>query len=68
LQLHYYDDVQPKPEATLGDYYEKYRVVPDNKEYILSIEIGKIAKNDIPFHQAMWDKAINIIKEIAEKE
>lgn len=23
------------------------------------IEIGKIAKSDIPFHQKMWDEAIN---------
>lgn len=67
LQLHYYDDVQPKPEATLGDYYEKFSVVPDNKEYILSIEIGKLAKSDVPSHQKMWDKAISIIKELAEK-
>jgi hypothetical protein len=60
--------VQPKPEDTLGDYYEKYSVVSDKKEYILSIEIGKIAKSDIPFHQKMWDRAISIIKELAEKE
>jgi len=68
LQLHYYDNVQPKPEAGLGTYYEKFSVVSDKKEYILSIEIGKIAKSDIPFHQRMWDTAINIIKELAEKE
>ena len=68
LQLHYYDDVKPRPQDTLGDYYEKYSVVPDKKENILSIEIGKIAKSDIPLHQAMWDEAINIIKKLAEKE
>lgn len=68
LQLHYYDDVQTKTESTLGDYYEKYSVVSDTKEYILSIEIGKIAKSDIPSHERMWDRAISIIKELAEKE
>lgn len=68
LQLHYYDDVEPKPEATLSDYYEKYSIIPDKDEYILYIEIGKIAKSDIPFHQKMWDEAINIIKELSEKE
>lgn len=68
LQLRYYDDVEPKPEATLGDYYEKYSIVPDQDDYILSIEIGKIAKSDIPFHQKMWDEAINIIKERSEKK
>lgn len=68
LQLHYYDDVEQKPETALGDYYEKYRIVPDKDGYILSIEVGKMAKSDIPFHQKMWDDAINIIKELAEKE
>ena len=68
LQLRYYDDVEPKPEATLGDYYEKYSIVPNQDDYILSIEIGKIAKSDIPFHQKMWDEAINIIKERSEKK
>lgn len=68
LQLHYYDDLEPKPEAPLGDYYEKIRLVPDDEENILSIEIGKIAKSDISMFEEMWDKAINIIKERSEKE
>ena len=68
LQLHYYDDVKPKPGATLGQYYEKYRIVPDKDHYILSIEIGKIANSDIPSHQNMWNRAIGIIKELAEKQ
>ena len=67
LQLHYYDDVKPKPGATLGHYYEKFTVVSDKDEYILSIEVGKIAQRDIPSHQRMWDRAISLIKELAEK-
>lgn len=68
LQLHYYDDLEPKPEATLGDYYEKIRLVRDKEENILSIEIGKTEKCDIPMFEEIWDKAINIIKELAEKK
>ena len=49
LQLHHYDDVEPKPGAALGHYYEKFSIVSDKDEYILSVEIGKIAKRDIPF-------------------
>ncbi|MGC4231493.1 MAG: SRPBCC family protein [Niabella sp.] len=67
LQLHYYDEVEPKPGATLGDYYEKIRLVPGEQENILSIEIGKITKCDIPTFEQMWDKAINSIKERSEK-
>jgi uncharacterized protein YndB with AHSA1/START domain len=66
LQLHYYDDVQPKPGDPLGDYFEKYSIVSDKDEYILSIEIGRIAKSDVPLHGKMWDRAISIIKELAE--
>ena len=68
LELHYYDDVKPKPGATLGQYYERYSVVADSGEYIFSVEIGKIATRDIPSHQRMWDRAISIIKELAEKQ
>jgi len=67
-QLHYYDDVKPKRDATQGDYYEKFRAVSDKGACTLSIEIGKMQRRDIPFHQKMWDKALNIIKEVAEKE
>lgn len=68
LQLHYYDDVKPKPGTPLGDYYEKFSIVSDKDEYILSVEIGKMANGDIPSHQRMWENAINLIKERAEKK
>ena len=68
LQLHYYDDLELKPETTLGDYYEKFRLVSDEEENILSIEIGKITKCDIPMFEEMWSKAIGIIKGLAEKK
>lgn len=60
--------MEPKPEARLGDYYEKFKLVPDDDGNILSIEIGKITKCDIPLFEEMWDQAINIIKELSEKE
>lgn len=67
LQLHYYDDLEAKPEATLGDYYERYSIVRDQDEYILSVEIGRIAKSHVSAHNEMWDEAIRIIKQLAEK-
>ena len=68
LQLRYYDDVRAKPGASLGTYYEKFMVVSDRDDNILSVEIGKMAKRDIPSHQKMWDRAIGIIRDLAEKE
>lgn len=67
LQLHYYDDVQPAPGSTLGEYYEKYTVVPEDGESVLSIEVGKIAKRYVAHHQEMWEDALKIIKDLAEK-
>ena len=67
LQLHYYDDVHPKPNDTPGEYYEKFTLVTDKNECVLTIEIGKIARRDVPSHQVMWDRAMVIIKELAEK-
>lgn len=68
LQLRYYDNVQPKPGERLGDYYEKFAIVPGNNECILSVEIGKIETGYIPSHQGMWDSALSIIKELSEKK
>lgn len=68
LQLHYYDELEPNSEAPLGDYFEKLSVVSDDDGYILSAEIGKMAKSDIPSHQEMWDNALDLIKRLAEKE
>ncbi|HRE50380.1 MAG TPA: SRPBCC family protein [Flavitalea sp.] len=68
LQLHYYDELKPMPEDALGDYYEKFRLRSENGECILSIEIGKTAKCDIPLFKEMWEKAIHIIKQLAENK
>ena len=68
LPLHYYDDVHPKPGPPLGQYSEKFTVASNNNEYILSIEGGKLAKKDVASHQSMWDRALSIIKGLAEKK
>ena len=68
LKLHYYDELKPRPNTMLGNYYEKLRIASDKDGFTLSVEIGKIAKSDVTFHQEMWDNALNIIKRLAEKE
>lgn len=67
LQLHYYDEVAPNPGDRLGDYYEKIRLVREGDACVLSIDIGKIAKSDITSHKEMWKEAMNVIKQLAEK-
>lgn len=67
LQLHYYDDVHAQAGDPLGEYFEKYSVVPGKDECTLSIEAGRIAKKHIPSHEEAWDKALQMIKERAER-
>lgn len=67
LQLNYYDEVEPEPGDNLGDYCEKIRLEIDGGAKVLSIEIGKLPRGHITVHQEMWDRALALIKELAEK-
>ncbi len=67
LQLHYYDQVERHPASLLGEYYEKFKLDADKTENILSVEVGKMAKVHIVFHQEMWENSLGIIKKLAEK-
>ncbi len=68
LQLHYYDEVHPQPDDALGNYYEKFSLNPGKDESILTIEIGRIEKTHSASHQKMWDSALGMIKDLAEKK
>jgi uncharacterized protein YndB with AHSA1/START domain len=69
LQVDMYDDVNPAPDAKTGEYSEKYLLtMADNGEYLLSIESGPLSKKYIKAHGPMWDKALEIIKDLSEKK
>ncbi|KAA0988931.1 SRPBCC family protein [Dyadobacter aurulentus] len=68
LQVDMYDDIDPAPGTQTGAYSEKYKLTKTNDEnYVLSIEAGPLAKKDIQQHAAMWDQAVEIIRDLAEK-
>ncbi|TKC03650.1 SRPBCC family protein [Pedobacter frigoris] len=68
LQIDMYDDVNPAPDAETGEYSEKYKLTKTNNgDYTLSIESGPLAKKYTQMHEPMWDKALEIIKDLSEK-
>lgn len=69
LHIRYYDDVTPAAGAPLGDYSELIHLSPNpDGTNNLHIEAGLITKKDIAFHAGMWDQAMAIIKDLAEKQ
>jgi len=68
LQVDMYDVIDPAPDAQTGDYSEKYKLTHDgNERYALHIESGPLSKKHIREHSAMWNEALNIIKDLSEK-
>jgi uncharacterized protein YndB with AHSA1/START domain len=63
IMVAYYDDVKDGPPSQPGQYKEVYLVQPGR----LDIKAGTLAEGDIKVHEPLWDKAIRLIKELAEK-
>lgn len=61
------DDIN-NPNAVPGEYSEIYTINTRGVETELIIESGPLAKKYIKDHSAMWEDAVNIIKETAEKK
>lgn len=68
LQVDMYDDINAVPNAKPGEYSEKYRLIKiADRKFELEIECGPLAKKYLTQHEAMWDKAMKLIVELAEK-
>jgi uncharacterized protein YndB with AHSA1/START domain len=63
ITVAYYDDVKDGPPNQPGQYKEVYLVQPGQ----LNIKAGTLSEGDIKVHEPLWDKAIRLIKELAEK-
>ena len=69
LQIDMYDDTNPAPGAETGEYNEKYRLSSSTEEnkMMLSIESGPLTEKLVQEHGVLWDRALEIIKALAEK-
>jgi uncharacterized protein YndB with AHSA1/START domain len=68
LELRYYDDLQPAPGAELGSYWERFRIEPQpGGSHTLHVEAGELSRMYTAMHDPMWDEALKMIKEQAEK-
>jgi len=69
LRVDMFDDVDPAPASETGAYAEIYQLTKvNNDQYKLTIESGPLPLKYITEHAKMWDKAIEIIKEISENK
>jgi uncharacterized protein YndB with AHSA1/START domain len=69
LQVDMFDDINAAPDAKPGEYSEKYRLTRiGDRKFELEIECGPLAKKYLTQHGAMWDKAMELIKELSEKQ
>lgn len=67
LEVNMYDDVNAMPGDHPGEYFEKYHLSGDRQTHVLTIEAGPLSRKYIDMHAGMWDRAAEIIKELAEK-
>lgn len=67
LRMQYYDDVEPVPGTELGRYAEEFTLQSDGQSTTLKIAAGPLVKKYNQMHNGMWDKALEMIKELAEK-
>lgn len=68
LKVDYYDDVNARPPSgTPGDYAETFILQPADGKTALTIYSGLLTVKHTKEHSPMWDKALELLKEIAEK-
>lgn len=67
LEVSFYDDIEPAPDAALGEYTERFRLEQNEVgDTVLTAEIEGLPRMYIPMHTEMWEKALQIIKKEAE--
>lgn len=68
LRLQYYEDIDPAPQAALSRYTEEFKLSGGEKITTLEINAGPLVKKDVDFHTGMWDEALKMIKDLAERK
>lgn len=66
LRVVFFDDVASKSPDPTGDYSEIYNLSGKNNTTLLSVEAGILPVKHLKMHTGLWDKAIELMKELAE--
>ena len=66
LLVRYWDLENADESSTLGEYFEKYELVESGGKTKLTVEYGDMGDEHRAMHDGMWDKAIAIVKNVAE--
>jgi len=66
LEITYYDDPTHTVPMPLDRYVERFSTNVANGETLITIHAGPLAKTWTNMHAPMWDKALEIMKEMAE--
>ncbi|WP_256006592.1 MULTISPECIES: SRPBCC family protein [Pedobacter] len=66
LKVNYFDDPESPADAPTGDYKEHFTLLEQEGQTTLSVEAGPLSADYLDNHSGSWDKALNLIKEIAE--
>jgi uncharacterized protein YndB with AHSA1/START domain len=67
ITVAFYDDINEKPPARPGQYKEMYSVQTGQHQSRLQIVAGALPESDVLTHSPLWDKALQMIKQLAEK-
>lgn len=67
LIVSFYDDVNAWKGDPLGEYAERYSVSEKDGVTTLNFEAGPLPLKYVKSHSVLWDKAIKIIEELAQK-
>lgn len=66
LELSYFDDPTQAAPASLDKYQEIFKLKTNGNKTVLTIEAGPLAVKYTNMHDPMWQKALELIKEVVE--
>ena len=67
LEVGFYDEPTMSPPAQIGKYKEAFAIADQQGKTRLSIHSGPVSKQDSKEHAALWETALNKMKELAEQ-
>lgn len=67
LEFGYYDEISDAPPKPLGEYSESFAIEDRGDKRIVTMKAGPLPEEHFVAHKPLWDKAVTIMKDLAEK-